>query len=221
MIWISTSKALPFTFAVFVVSASLKGLFVISRLSYESTSSLKELLEVSYRHGNFSLDNLIGHLEFSNGSSRDSDVKSFDSSITVTFALHLGCRALRNFLTKIENLNEVRVKELRSDNGIEFKNHKLEELCDEKGISRNFSSPCTPKQNSVAERRNITLIKAARTMLNKEDLLILANFPVFWSPVHIPMKSQGPFGKVLMKKSDDGILSWLPLAVLKFSGCST
>nr|GEY98742.1 ribonuclease H-like domain-containing protein [Tanacetum cinerariifolium] len=36
---------------VFVVSASLKGLFVVSRLSYESTSSLKELLEVSYRHG--------------------------------------------------------------------------------------------------------------------------------------------------------------------------
>ncbi|GJV74014.1 hypothetical protein Tco_1494009 [Tanacetum coccineum] len=47
MIWISASKALPFTFAVFVVSASLKGLFVVPRLSHESTSSLKELLEVS------------------------------------------------------------------------------------------------------------------------------------------------------------------------------
>ncbi|GKB63884.1 retrovirus-related pol polyprotein from transposon TNT 1-94 [Tanacetum coccineum] len=29
---------------------------------------------------------------------------------------------------KIENLNEVRVKELRSDNGTEFRNHKLEEV---------------------------------------------------------------------------------------------
>ncbi|GJX87132.1 retrovirus-related pol polyprotein from transposon TNT 1-94 [Tanacetum coccineum] len=36
---------------------------------------------------------------------------------------------------KMENLNEVRVKELRSDNRTEFKNHKLEEFCDEKGIS--------------------------------------------------------------------------------------
>nr|GEX56560.1 reverse transcriptase domain-containing protein [Tanacetum cinerariifolium] len=36
---------------------------------------------------------------------------------------------------KIENLNEVRVKELRSDNGTEFGNHKLEELCDKKGRS--------------------------------------------------------------------------------------
>ncbi|GJS71011.1 retrovirus-related pol polyprotein from transposon TNT 1-94 [Tanacetum coccineum] len=33
---------------------------------------------------------------------------------------------------KIENLNEVRVKELRSDNGTEFRNHKLEEFYDEK-----------------------------------------------------------------------------------------
>ncbi|GJS90996.1 hypothetical protein Tco_0773632, partial [Tanacetum coccineum] len=40
-------------------------------------------------------------------SSRDSDVKSFDSSIAVTFALHLGCRALRNFLTgKVQKLRK-------------------------------------------------------------------------------------------------------------------
>ncbi|GKF91812.1 hypothetical protein Tco_0275513 [Tanacetum coccineum] len=48
---ISASKALPFTFAVFVVSASLKGLFVVPGLSHESTFSLKEILEESYRRG--------------------------------------------------------------------------------------------------------------------------------------------------------------------------
>ncbi|GJY10741.1 retrovirus-related pol polyprotein from transposon TNT 1-94 [Tanacetum coccineum] len=48
---------------------------------------------------------------------------------------------------RMENLNEVRVKEMRSDNGTEFRNHKLEEFCDEKGISQNFSSSCTPEQN--------------------------------------------------------------------------
>ncbi|GKC83959.1 retrovirus-related pol polyprotein from transposon TNT 1-94 [Tanacetum coccineum] len=37
---------------------------------------------------------------------------------------------------------------------------------DEKGISQNFSSPYTPEQNGIAERRNSTLIEAARTMLN-------------------------------------------------------
>ncbi|GJZ32810.1 retrovirus-related pol polyprotein from transposon TNT 1-94 [Tanacetum coccineum] len=34
------------------------------------------------------------------------------------------------------------------------------------GISQNFSSPYTPEQNGVAERKNRTLIEAARTMLN-------------------------------------------------------
>ncbi|GJS80135.1 retrovirus-related pol polyprotein from transposon TNT 1-94 [Tanacetum coccineum] len=74
------------------------------------------------------------------------------------------------FIRKMENLNEERVKELRSDNGTEFRNHKLEEFCDEKCISQNFSSPYTPEQNGVAERRNKTLIEAARTMLNSAKL---------------------------------------------------
>ncbi|GJZ99217.1 retrovirus-related pol polyprotein from transposon TNT 1-94 [Tanacetum coccineum] len=73
---------------------------------------------------------------------------------------------IMSFIRKMENLNEVRVKELRSDNGTEFRNHTLEEFCDKKGISHNFSSPCTPEQNGVAKRRNWTLIEAARTMLN-------------------------------------------------------
>nr|GEV01270.1 retrovirus-related Pol polyprotein from transposon TNT 1-94 [Tanacetum cinerariifolium] len=70
------------------------------------------------------------------------------------------------FLSKphqMENLNEERVKEPRNDNETEFKNHKLKEFSNEKGISQNFSSPCTPEQNGVAERRNKTLIEVART----------------------------------------------------------
>ncbi|GJR75386.1 retrovirus-related pol polyprotein from transposon TNT 1-94 [Tanacetum coccineum] len=46
------------------------------------------------------------------------------------------------------------------------RNHELESFCDEKGISQNFSSPYTPEQNGVAEKKNRTLIEAARTMLN-------------------------------------------------------
>ncbi|GJX53329.1 retrovirus-related pol polyprotein from transposon TNT 1-94, partial [Tanacetum coccineum] len=49
-------------------------------------------------------------------------------------------------------------------------------FCDEKGISQNFSSPYTPEQNGVAERKNITLIEAARTMLNG---LVLSKY--FWT----------------------------------------
>ncbi|GJS94425.1 retrovirus-related pol polyprotein from transposon TNT 1-94 [Tanacetum coccineum] len=85
---------------------------------------------------------------------------------------HLNFKNINNLAKHnlIENLNEVSVKKLRSDNGTEFKNHKMEEFCDEKGISQNFSSPYTPEQNGVAERRNRTLIEAAETMLNSAKL---------------------------------------------------
>ncbi|GKA49065.1 retrovirus-related pol polyprotein from transposon TNT 1-94, partial [Tanacetum coccineum] len=54
---------------------------------------------------------------------------------------------------KMENLNDEKVKELRSDNGTEFENHKLEDFYDEKGISQNFSSPFDdhPVQNKPDE----------------------------------------------------------------------
>ncbi|GJX10386.1 retrovirus-related pol polyprotein from transposon TNT 1-94, partial [Tanacetum coccineum] len=57
-------------------------------------------------------------------------------------------------------------KQLRTDNGTEFRNSTLVNFCDEKGISQKFSSPYTPEQNGVAERKNRTLIEAARTMLS-------------------------------------------------------
>ncbi|GJS97839.1 retrovirus-related pol polyprotein from transposon TNT 1-94 [Tanacetum coccineum] len=49
---------------------------------------------------------------------------------------------------------------------LQFRNHELGSFCDERGISQNFSCPYTPEQNGVAERKNKTLIEAARTMLN-------------------------------------------------------
>nr|GEW80806.1 retrovirus-related Pol polyprotein from transposon TNT 1-94 [Tanacetum cinerariifolium] len=63
-------------------------------------------------------------------------------------------------------LMSTQVKQLRTDNGTEFKNSKLVNFCDEKGISQNFFSPYTPEQNGIAERKNRTLIEAARTMLS-------------------------------------------------------
>ncbi|GJT69218.1 retrovirus-related pol polyprotein from transposon TNT 1-94 [Tanacetum coccineum] len=72
---------------------------------------------------------------------------------------------IMSFIKRVENQNDIKVKQLRTDNGTEFKNSTLVNFCDEKGISQNFSSPYTPEQNGVAERKNRTLIEAARTML--------------------------------------------------------
>ncbi|GKE72705.1 retrovirus-related pol polyprotein from transposon TNT 1-94, partial [Tanacetum coccineum] len=46
------------------------------------------------------------------------------------------------------------------------RNSILINFCDKKGISQNFSSPYTPEQNGVAERKNRSLIEAARIMLS-------------------------------------------------------
>ncbi|GKA28301.1 retrovirus-related pol polyprotein from transposon TNT 1-94 [Tanacetum coccineum] len=73
---------------------------------------------------------------------------------------------ITSFIKRVKNQNDIKVKQLRTDNGTEFRNNTLVNFCDEKGISQNFSSPCTTKQNGVAGRTNRTLIEAARTMLS-------------------------------------------------------
>ncbi|KAJ9542306.1 hypothetical protein OSB04_028812 [Centaurea solstitialis] len=74
------------------------------------------------------------------------------------------------FARKMERLNNLTVRSIRSDHGTEFKNSTLETFFDQKGISQNFSSVRTPQQNGVAERRNRTLIEAARSMLSEANL---------------------------------------------------
>nr|GFA19441.1 retrovirus-related Pol polyprotein from transposon TNT 1-94 [Tanacetum cinerariifolium] len=54
---------------------------------------------------------------------------------------------------------------VRSDNGTEFKNKTLAKFFDEVGITQQLSATRTPLQNGVVERRNRTLVEAARTML--------------------------------------------------------
>nr|GEX24236.1 putative ribonuclease H-like domain-containing protein [Tanacetum cinerariifolium] len=73
-------------------------------------------------------------------------------------------------ITGKENLLSLKVKIIRCDNGTEFKNANLNQFCGLTGIKREFSVPMTPQQNGIAERKNRTLIKAARTLL--ADLLL-------------------------------------------------
>jgi hypothetical protein len=49
----------------------------------------------------------------------------------------------------------------------EFKNLQVDEYLEEEGIKHEFSAPYTPQQNGVVERKNMTLIDMARTMLGE------------------------------------------------------
>jgi transposase InsO family protein len=59
------------------------------------------------------------------------------------------------------------VKKIRSGNGSKFKNLQVEEYLEEEGIKHKFSAPYTPQQNGVVERKNMSLIDMARTMLGE------------------------------------------------------
>ncbi|GJU05313.1 putative ribonuclease H-like domain-containing protein [Tanacetum coccineum] len=83
---------------------------------------------------------------------------------------------LKTFITEIENQLDHKVKVIRSDNETEFKNSIMNQFCEIKEVKREFSVARTPQQNGVAERKNRTLIEAARTML------LDSKFPTtFWA----------------------------------------
>ncbi|GJS45062.1 retrovirus-related pol polyprotein from transposon TNT 1-94 [Tanacetum coccineum] len=77
------------------------------------------------------------------------------------------------FLKMIQVRLKVPVRRIRTDNGTEFVNQTLREYYEKVGISHETSVARSPQQNGVIERRNRTLIEAARTML------IYAKAPLF------------------------------------------
>ena len=90
-----------------------------------------------------------------------------------TFFLHSkdeGSQIIINHIKVVDNGTKWRVKKIMSDNGTEFKNSLMKNLCNEKGITHTFSAPRTPQQNGVVERKNRTLIEATRTMLEESKV---------------------------------------------------
>nr|GFB32660.1 integrase, catalytic region, zinc finger, CCHC-type, peptidase aspartic, catalytic [Tanacetum cinerariifolium] len=69
------------------------------------------------------------------------------------------------FLKRITVLLQSPVIIIRTNNGTKFKNQVLKVYFDFVGISHQMSSVRTMQQNEVVERRNQTLVEAARTML--------------------------------------------------------
>ncbi|GJU48395.1 retrovirus-related pol polyprotein from transposon TNT 1-94, partial [Tanacetum coccineum] len=69
------------------------------------------------------------------------------------------------FLKQIQvGLNKT-VRNIRTDNGTEFVNKDLTDYYERVSIFHQKTVPRTPQQNDVVERRNRTLVEAARTML--------------------------------------------------------
>ncbi|GKC44250.1 putative ribonuclease H-like domain-containing protein [Tanacetum coccineum] len=83
---------------------------------------------------------------------------------------------LKYFITRVENQIDQRVKVIMCDNETDFKNKEMNQFCKRECIKREFSVARTPQQNRVTERKNRTLIEAARIMLADYKLLT-----TFWA----------------------------------------
>ncbi|GKC40579.1 retrovirus-related pol polyprotein from transposon TNT 1-94 [Tanacetum coccineum] len=129
-----------------------------------------------------------------------------------------------NYLRKMENLNEVRIKELRSDNKTEFKNHKREEFCDEKAVRTMLNSIKLPKQfwgeatNTACYTQNRSIIvkrhrKTAYDVFRGRSHDI-SYFHVFGCPMHIH-NHRDHLGK-FNEKADDGFFLGYSLVAKAF-----
>jgi hypothetical protein len=99
---------------------------------------------------------------------------------------------LNKFLRRAQNEFGLRIKKIRSDNGTEFKNSQIERFIEEEGIKHEFSSPYTPQQNGVVERKNRTLMDMVRTMLEEYktsdrflvEVINIACYSINWLYLH-------------------------------------
>ncbi|GKF05647.1 retrovirus-related pol polyprotein from transposon TNT 1-94, partial [Tanacetum coccineum] len=88
------------------------------------------------------------------------------------------------------------VRYIRTENGMEFVNQVMSKYYEDVGIFHQKSVPRTPQQNGVVERRNRTLVEAARTML------IFSKAPMFLWAKAVATACYTPYELVHDKKPD-------------------
>ncbi|MCO5599318.1 hypothetical protein L7F22_053419 [Adiantum nelumboides] len=70
----------------------------------------------------------------------------------------------------VEKEKDLKVKSIRSDRGGEFLPENFARWCKSEGIRRQLTTPYTPSQNGVVERKNRTIMEMARAMLAHASL---------------------------------------------------
>ncbi|WKA10494.1 hypothetical protein VitviT2T_028060 [Vitis vinifera] len=76
----------------------------------------------------------------------------------------------KQFKALVENQSNLSIKILRSDNGTEYTSSQFVEFCSTAGIKRQLTTPYTPQQNGVSERKNQTVKQMARCLLFEKKM---------------------------------------------------
>ena len=74
------------------------------------------------------------------------------------------------FKALAENEADLKIKTLRSDNGAEFLSNQFQEFLQKNGIIHQLSTPYSPQQNGVCERKNYISVEHARCLLFKNKM---------------------------------------------------
>jgi transposase InsO family protein len=139
--------------------------------SIMSTSKAFELLHMD----------LFGPTTYTSISDNNYGFMIVDDSTRYTWVVFLVDKSdvfatFKSFIKRVHNEFETTIKKVRSDNGSEFKNTRVDDLCDEFGIRLQFSAKYTPQLNGLVERKNRTLIDMERSMLSEYNVSHL-----FWA----------------------------------------
>ena len=78
----------------------------------------------------------------------------------------------KEFNAEVENHLSKRIKAIQSDRGGEYLLGGFKDYLTQNGIVFQFTTPRTPQQNGVVERRNMTLLDMVRSLLSYSTLLI-------------------------------------------------
>lgn len=76
----------------------------------------------------------------------------------------------KKFKALVEKQSGSSIKILRSDRGGEFTSREFNEFCEVEGIHRELTTPYTPQQNGVAERKNRTVVEMGRSLMKHKKL---------------------------------------------------
>ncbi|GKE10056.1 integrase, catalytic region, zinc finger, CCHC-type containing protein, partial [Tanacetum coccineum] len=129
------------------------------------TNFVKKLIG-TVKFGNDQIAKIMGYSDYQTGNVTISRVKFLRSKDE---ALEF----IIKFLKMIQVRLNATVRNIRTDNSIEFVNQTLRSYYEDVGISHETSVVSTPQQNDVVERRNRILVEVVYTML------IYAKAPLF------------------------------------------
>lgn len=76
----------------------------------------------------------------------------------------------QTFKALVKKESSCQIVTLRSDNGGEFCSTEFTNFCASHGIKHQLTTPYTPQQNGVVDRRNRTITEMAQSMLEHRNV---------------------------------------------------